>query len=107
MDPAPADRQPAAALINAAESLTYGCFVFCSAQRLEMVMGRCIRHPTRETEFKCMKHDCYLCHECLECRDPKIYCKFRTACPIWFMGKTSEKWGEDERLDLQNDEKRV
>ena len=35
----------------------------------------------------CSKHGIYLCGECLACRDPEIYCKFRTACPIWFEHK--------------------
>ena len=35
----------------------------------------------------CSKHGVYLCEECLECRDPDIYCKFRSACPIWYEHK--------------------
>jgi hypothetical protein len=27
----------------------------------------------------------------MECRDPKIYCKFRTACPIWFEHKERKR----------------
>ena len=50
-------------------------------------MGYCINHPDRETHYKCMKHDMYLCEECLECRDPDLYCKFRPSCPIYFMTK--------------------
>ncbi len=50
-------------------------------------MGRCIHHPERETRFLCMKHNQYLCEECLKCRDPELYCKFRGSCPIWFMDK--------------------
>jgi len=23
----------------------------------------------------------------MQCRDPDIYCKFRTSCPIWFLTK--------------------
>jgi uncharacterized 2Fe-2S/4Fe-4S cluster protein (DUF4445 family) len=38
-----------------------------------------------------MKHDIYLCDDCLECRDPDIYCKFRSACPIHFMSKKGFK----------------
>lgn len=44
----------------------------------------CAHHPDRETRLACMKHEVYLCEECQRCRDPEIYCKFRTACPIWF-----------------------
>ena len=50
-------------------------------------MGKCINHPDRETNYICMKHNIYLCEECLECRDPDIYCKFRPSCPIYFITK--------------------
>ncbi|NOX34578.1 MAG: hypothetical protein GXP56_12750 [Deltaproteobacteria bacterium] len=50
-------------------------------------MGKCINHPDRETSYNCMKHNVYLCRECLECRDPDIYCKFRPSCPIYFITK--------------------
>ncbi|MCG6908566.1 MAG: ASKHA domain-containing protein [Deltaproteobacteria bacterium] len=50
-------------------------------------MGKCINHPDRETNYMCSKHGTYLCEECLECRDPNIYCKFRSACPIWYEHK--------------------
>ena len=50
-------------------------------------MGKCINHPDRETGYICMKHNIYLCEECLECRDPDIYCKFRSSCPIYFITK--------------------
>ena len=48
-------------------------------------MGTCINHPDRETSYMCAKHKFYMCEACLMCRDPEIYCKFRSACPIWFM----------------------
>jgi len=48
-------------------------------------MGKCINHPEKETDYLCMKHHIFLCEDCLECRDPETYCKFRTACPIYFM----------------------
>ena len=54
-------------------------------------MGTCANHPDRETSFMCSKHGIYLCAECLECRDPDIYCKFRTACPIWFEHKERKR----------------
>ncbi|MBL0715145.1 MAG: DUF4445 domain-containing protein [Desulfosarcina sp.] len=56
-------------------------------------MGTCINHPERETSYVCMKHNIYLCEECLQCRDPDLYCKFRESCPIWFM--TKKKAGLD------------
>jgi len=54
-------------------------------------MGKCESHPDRETSFLCSKHNIYMCAECLRCRDPKIYCKFRTSCPIHFMEKKGGK----------------
>ena len=56
-------------------------------------MGKFIRHPDRETDFKWMKHDNFLCKACLKCRHPKVYCKFRPACAKWFMGKAGDNWG--------------
>ena len=50
-------------------------------------MSVCVNHPDIETRFACMKHEIYMCEDCLECRDPDIYCKFRTSCPIWFLTK--------------------
>ncbi len=50
-------------------------------------MGRCVNHPDRETSYICSKHNIYMCEECLKCRDPEIYCKFRPSCPIWFIHK--------------------
>ena len=60
-------------------------------------MGMCINHPDRETPYICMKHQIYLCEDCLECRDPKIYCKHRSACPIWFMSKRKAGWEAEDR----------
>lgn len=60
-------------------------------------MGTCINHPDRETAYICMKHQIYLCEECLACRDPKIYCKYRSACPIWFMSKRKQGWDAEEK----------
>jgi len=59
-------------------------------------MGKCIKHPESETDYKCMKHDNYLCRACLQCRDPEIYCKYRPSCLIWFMDKNSDKLGDTE-----------
>jgi len=50
-------------------------------------MGYCINHPEIQTSYMCMKHNNYLCQECLECPDPDIYCKFRPSCPIYFISK--------------------
>ncbi len=59
-------------------------------------MGKCINHPDRETSYLCMKHNIYMCEECIRCRDPEIYCVFRPSCPIWFLGKRINAW---EKLD--------
>jgi hypothetical protein len=53
-------------------------------------MGCCIHHPARETSYVCLKHNVYLCEECLKCKDPEIYCKYRTACPIQFLEKENK-----------------
>lgn len=50
-------------------------------------MGKCICDLDKETRFQCLKHNVWLCDECLSCRDPKLYCKHRSACPIWFIEK--------------------
>jgi len=56
-------------------------------------MGYCINHPDRETSYMCMKHNVYLCDDCLKCPDPELYCKFRSSCPIWFLQKKGiEGW---------------
>jgi len=60
-------------------------------------MGNCLCHPEIETSYMCMKHGVYLCEECLKCRDPEIYCKFRSSCPIWYMQKRQEKWDAEAR----------
>lgn len=54
-------------------------------------MGKCIHHPDRETGYICLKHNIYLCEDCLECSDPDIYCKFRPSCPIYFISKKGFK----------------
>jgi hypothetical protein len=54
-------------------------------------MGRCVKHTDVETSYHCMKHDLYLCEDCLTCRDPKIHCKYRQSCVIWFMDKRGGK----------------
>ena len=62
-------------------------------------MGYCVNHPDRETSYKCMKYEIYMCEECLECRDPDIYCKFRSSCPNYFI--TKRKGGLDAESDVK------
>ena len=61
-------------------------------------MGTCVNHPDRETNYVCLKHNIYLCEECLECRDPEIYCKYRSSCVIWFMTKKISGLDDDSRV---------
>ena len=56
-------------------------------------MYTCPNHPDREARFVCMKDNVRMCEECAHCRNPEIYCKYRTSCPIWFMRKGEEEWG--------------
>ncbi len=60
-------------------------------------MGECSRHPERETRFQCLKHGVWMCDECLSCRDPEIYCKNRSACPIWFIEKRRKRLEREEQ----------
>ncbi len=60
-------------------------------------MGACTRHPDRETRFQCLKHGIWMCEECLACRDPELYCKHRSACPIWFMAKRRRRQEQEEQ----------
>lgn len=54
-------------------------------------MGKCTCHPEKETRFQCLKHGVWLCDGCLRCRDPELYCKHRSACPIWFIEKRERR----------------
>jgi uncharacterized 2Fe-2S/4Fe-4S cluster protein (DUF4445 family) len=60
-------------------------------------MGKCARHPERETRFQCLKHGTWMCDECLGCRDPELYCKNRSACPIWFIEKRRKRFQKEEQ----------
>ncbi len=60
-------------------------------------MGTCKNHPNREASYICLKHNNYLCSDCLQCKDPEIYCKFRTSCVIFFL---TEKDGD--RIDHED-----
>jgi hypothetical protein len=62
-------------------------------------LGHCVNHPDQETGYGCLKHNIYMCEKCLECRDPQIYCKFRTACPIHFL--TKRKGNLDAEEDIR------
>lgn len=62
-------------------------------------MGKCVNHPDRETNYLCQKQNIYFCEECMHCRDPKIYCKFRSSCMIWFMTKKSDGLDGDKKAE--------
>ena len=53
-------------------------------------MGYCVNHPDRETSYRCTKYALYLCEDCLQCRDPEIYCRYREACVIHYMLKSGD-----------------
>jgi hypothetical protein len=67
---------------------------------------RCAKHPDRETPYKCLKHNIAMCRECLHCKDPHIYCKFRPSCPIHFMEKRDRngEFFEEQPSDPQKGE---
>jgi len=58
----------------------------------------CVNHPDRETSYVCMKHEIYMCEECMECRDPEIYCKFRSSCPIDFITRRKGNLDGDDKM---------
>ncbi len=62
-------------------------------------MGQCRNHPDRETHYLCSKHNVYMCEECLKCNDPELYCKFRSACPIWYMERRQKRWEKEQPAD--------
>jgi tRNA-Thr(GGU) m(6)t(6)A37 methyltransferase TsaA len=39
-----------------------------------------------------------MCEDCIDCRDPEIYCKFRSACPIHFITKRKGNLDGDENI---------
>ena len=57
----------------------------------------CVNHPEKAADLVCMKYQVHFCEACALCRDPKLYCKHRTACPIWFIAKDRENgWGNGQ-----------
>ena len=53
----------------------------------KLKVNHCVNHPDRETSYECLKHKIFMCQDCIDCRDPEIYCKFRESCTIWFLTK--------------------
>jgi len=67
-------------------------------EKEKISLGKCVNHPESETGYACMKHNLYMCEDCLECRDPEIYCKYRSSCAIHFLTKRKGRLDEDERI---------
>lgn len=73
-----------------------------NSKPLAKIMKPCVNHPDKETGYACMKHDIYMCEKCLVCRDPEIYCKFRSSCPIHFITKRKgDLDSEEDREDIK------
>ena len=50
-------------------------------------MACCAANERETPVYQCQKHQVRMCASCLKCRDPKLYCKFRSACMIHFLEK--------------------
>jgi hypothetical protein len=51
-------------------------------------MTACCRNAEEERQtYRCEKHGMDMCAACLRCKDPELYCKFRSACMIHFLEK--------------------
>jgi len=70
-------------------------------------MGKCTCHPEKDTRFQCLKHGVWLCDECLSCRDPELYCKHRSACPIWFIEKRRKRLQKEDIVFTESDLKNL
>lgn len=57
----------------------------------------CRNHPERPGTVYCQKYDRFYCDECIQCREPMQYCKFRTACLIWEFEKHGLPDDREER----------
>ena len=62
----------------------------------------CSKHPEKPGTHYCAKYNRYLCDECLTCQDQTLFCKHRTSCVIWEIGKygTSKEQEEAKTEDL-------
>ncbi len=50
-----------------------------------------------------MKHNIYMCEECMKCREPEIYCKYSSSCPVSFLSKKGvEDWVGEEKKDKKD-----
>jgi hypothetical protein len=55
-------------------------------------MSACIRHPHQSGSWYCQKYQVNLCDACRRCRDPELYCRYRSACSIHFLEKTVDRF---------------
>ncbi len=52
---------------------------------------RCHDAGAGNPTYRCEKHNIEMCDACLHCKDPELYCKFRSACMIHFMEKEKNR----------------
>jgi hypothetical protein len=58
-------------------------------------MTACCRdYEENKQTYRCEKHGIDMCDACLRCKDPELYCKFRSACMIHFLEKERAGGGE-------------
>ncbi len=51
-------------------------------------MTACCENPEAGKQtYRCEKHRIDMCDVCLRCKDPELYCKFRSSCMIHFLEK--------------------
>jgi hypothetical protein len=49
------------------------------------------KNDTDQAGLECMKHHVTMDAAFPQCRDPELYCKFRTSCIIHFMEKENAR----------------
>ncbi len=45
----------------------------------------------QNSSYHCQKYNLNFDDEGLGCKDPKLYCKFRPSCIIWFVTRKNHK----------------
>jgi hypothetical protein len=66
-------------------------------------MATCVNHADESAGLVCMKYQIHFCEQCARCRDPKLFCKHRTACIIWFNTKLCGLTGTAAAGESSND----
>ncbi len=59
-------------------------------------MACCEEHEAERQTYPCRKHGVEMCAACMHCKDPDLYCKFRSACLIHFMDKERRRGTLDQ-----------